>query len=412
MAHDSLDATGGLAHVGAGQPLRILMTNAVLRGRSGTETLVRDMVLALRRRGHSVTTFAPVIGPAAAEIRATGSPVLTSLETLGEAPDIIHGHHAGPTIAALTRFPGTPAIFVCHDFTSELDAPPIHPRIRRYLYVRAALRGRLVDEGGVDAAKASFWSNTVDLQRVGRTVEPPQRLATAAVFAHPGTIPFTGMIADACRRHNIAFRGELIGKVATDVVRRLDGVDLAFASGRMALEAMARGCAVINIDRFGIGGLVTMDRVSGFAAVNFAYGALSDAASPELLDREITAYRPQDTRAVTELVRRDFSSDRGAQALETIYRGVLSERDWPRRQANEDEQALAAIIERFLQQRRIYDRRFLRLREGLGPSEELQLLIGELSSRAAELSEEVRRLRRGGLLRRLVDKLTRRTYEK
>ncbi|MCA0275133.1 MAG: hypothetical protein LCH86_03920 [Proteobacteria bacterium] len=52
------------------------------------------------------------------------------------------------------------------------------------------------------------------------------------------------------------------------------------------------------------------------------------------------------------------------------------------------------------------------MREGLGPSEELQLLIGELSSRAAELSEEVRRLRRGGLLRRVMDKLTGRTYEK
>lgn len=411
MARDSLDATGSLAQ-GTGRPLRILMTNAVLRARSGTETLVRDMVLALRRRGHSVATFAPVIGPAAAEIRATGSPVLTSLETFGEAPDIIHGHHAGPTIAALARFPGTPAIFVCHDFTSELDDPPIHPRIRRYLHVRSGLRGRLVDECGVDASKIAFWSNTVDLQRVGRVLAPPPFLTTAAVFAHPGAIPFTPMIAEACRRHGIAFRGELVGKVATDVVQRLDGIELAFASGRMALEAMAKGCAVINADRFGIGGLVTTGRFDDFAATNFAYGALSDAASPELLDRELTAYGADDARAVTALVRRDFSSDRGAQALETIYREVLSEREWPRREADEDERALAAIIERFLQQRRIYDRRFLKLREGLGPGEELQLLIGELSSRAAELSEEVRRLRRGGLLRRVMDKLTGRTYEK
>lgn len=50
MARDCLDATGSMAHADAGRPLRILMTNAVMRGRSGTETLVRDMVLALRRR--------------------------------------------------------------------------------------------------------------------------------------------------------------------------------------------------------------------------------------------------------------------------------------------------------------------------------------------------------------------------
>lgn len=406
-----LSTPGGHPGVGEQRPLRILMTNAALTGRSGTETLVRDMVLALRRRGHSVATFAPVVGPAAAEIRATGSPVLTSLASL-EQPDIIHGHHTGPTIAALARFPGTPAVFACHDFTSELDAPPLHPRIRRYLYVRQGLRGRLVDEGGVAPGSVAFWSNTIDLQRVGPVVLAPQRLATAAVFAHPGTIPFTDMIADACRRHDIQFRGELVGKVAENVVKRLGGVDLAFASGRMALEALARGCAVINIDRFGIGGLITTARLAEFTTVNFAYGALSDAPSPERLDRELTAYLAEDAQAVTERVRSEFNSDVGALRLEAIYRDVLAERVWPRREANEDERALAAILERFVQDKRIYDRRFLRLREGLGPSDELQFQMGELSSRTAELSEEVRRLRRGGILRRLVDTLTGRTYER
>ncbi|CAN7593197.1 glycosyltransferase [Aminobacter sp. LjRoot7] len=408
MARDSL-ASDSARQAGLDRPLRILMTNAVLTGRSGTETLVRDMVLALRRRGHSVTAFAPITGPAVAEIRATGSPVATSLASL-EAPDIIHGHHTGPTIAALARFPGTPAIFVCHDFSSEIDAPPIHPRISRYLHVRSALRGRLVDECGIAASKVRFWPNTIDLQRVGPTARPPERLATAAIFAHPGTIPFTGMIAEACQRHGIAFRGELVGKAADDVVKRLSGTDLAFASGRMALEAMARGCAVINVDRFGVGGLVTTGRFAGFADVNFAYGALSGAASPELLDREIAAYSAEDAFAVTERVRRDFASDKGAEQLETTYRDVLAERPWPRREPNEDELAMAAIIERFLQQKRIYDRSFLRLREGLGPSEELQFQMGELASRAAELAEEVRRLRRGGVMRRLIDKLIGRTY--
>jgi len=385
------------------------MTNAVLTGRSGTETLVRDMVLALRRRGHSVTAFAPITSPAVAEIRATGSPVATSLASL-DAPDIIHGHHTGPTIAALARFPGTPAIFVCHDFSSEIDAPPIHPRISRYLHVRSALRGRLVDECGIAASKVRFWPNTIDLQRVGPAARAPDRLATAAIFAHPGTIPFSAMIAEACERHGIAFRGELVGKAADDVVKRLSGTDLAFASGRMALEAMARGCAVINVDRFGVGGLVTTGRFAGFADVNFAYGALSGAASPELLDREIAAYGAEDAAAVTERVRRDFASDKGAEQLETIYRDVLAEKPWPRHEPNEDELAMAAIIERFLQQKRIYDRSFLRLREGLGPSEELQFQMGELASRAAELAEEVRRLRRGGVMRRLIDKLIGRTY--
>ncbi|MBB4651574.1 hypothetical protein GGQ99_003341 [Aminobacter niigataensis] len=409
MARDSVDAAHSSPVTdanGQDRPLRILMTNAVLTGRSGTETLVRDTVLALRRRGHSVVTFAPVTGPAAAEIRATGSPVVTSLAPLSEVPEIIHGHHTGPTIAALVRFPGTPAVFACHDFASDQDAPPVHPRIRRYFYVRSVLRGRLVDENGLPPSRVTFWPNTIDLKRVGPAAPAPVKLHTAAIFAHPGTIPFANLIAEACERRGIAFRGELVAKAADDVVKRLDGVDLVFASGRMALEALAKGRAVINADRFGIGGLVTRQRLDDFAAVNFAYGALSEAASPEVLDREIAAYRPDDAAGVTQHVRRNFNSDEGALQLEAIYRAVLSERDWPRKVASEEDLALAAILETFLQQNRIFDPRFIKLREGVGPSEEFHFAMGELSGRTAELAAEVRKLRRGGPFRSLLELLT------
>lgn len=409
MARDSLegaDRSPATAVAGRDRPLRILMTNTVLTGRSGTETLVRDMVLALRRRGHSVATFAPVTGPVAAEIRATGSPVVTSLASLSEVPDIIHGQHTGPTIAALVRFPGTPAVFACHDFANDQDAPPVHPRIRRYLYVRSVLRGRLVDENGLPPSRVTFWPNTIDLNRVGPAAPAPAKLRTAAIFAHPGAIPFAGLIAQACERHGIDFRGELVAKAADDVVGRLKGIDLVFASGRMALEALATGCTVINADRFGIGGLVTVQRLDDFAAINFAYGALSEAASPERLDGEIAAYRADDAAQVTELVRRNFNSDEGARQLEAIYRAVLSERDWPRKFASEEDLALAAILETFVQQNRIFDPRFVKLREGVGPSEEFRFAMDELSGRAAELAAEVRKLRRGSPLRSLFGLLT------
>ncbi|GAA4124389.1 glycosyltransferase [Aminobacter aganoensis] len=409
MARDSLDGAQHSAATAAtdrDRPLRILMTNAVLTGRSGTETLVRDMVLALRRRGHSVATFAPVTGPAAAEIRATGSPVVTSLATLGEVPDVIHGHHTGPTIAALVRFPGTPAVFACHDFASHQDAPPVHPRIRRYLYVRSVLRGRLVDENGLPPSRVTCWPNTIDLNRVGPAAPAPAKLRTAAIFAHPGAIPFAGLIAQACERHGIDFRGELVTKAADDVVKRLEGVDLIFASGRMALEALASGRAVINADRFGIGGLVTMQRLDDFAAINFAYGALSEAASPECLDREIVAYRADDAAGVTRHVRQNLNSDEGARQLEAIYRAVLSERDWPRKLPSEEDLALAAILETFVQQNRIFDTRFVKLRDGVGPSEEFGFAMGELSGQAAELATEIRKLRRGGPLRSFFALLT------
>jgi hypothetical protein len=55
--------------------MRILLTNIKLCDGSGTETLIRDLSLALRRRGHVVICFAPTLGRMEAEIRATGTPV-------------------------------------------------------------------------------------------------------------------------------------------------------------------------------------------------------------------------------------------------------------------------------------------------------------------------------------------------
>ena len=56
--------------------MRILLTNLVLSDGSGTETLIRDLSLALRRRRHAVICFAPALGRVAAQIRATGTPVV------------------------------------------------------------------------------------------------------------------------------------------------------------------------------------------------------------------------------------------------------------------------------------------------------------------------------------------------
>src|SRR3569623_1926149 len=147
--------------------MRILLTNGLLARGTGTETLVRDLAPALRRRGHEVVCYAPELGWMAGRVRATGTPVVDSVAALQEKPDVIHGHHSGPTMIALARFPDVPAVFVCHDWSALHDEPPLHPRIRRYLYVRHVLRERLVSEAGVAPDLVRFWGNCVDLHRLG-----------------------------------------------------------------------------------------------------------------------------------------------------------------------------------------------------------------------------------------------------
>ena len=368
--------------------MRILLTNICLCDGTGTETLIRDLSLALRRRGHVVICFAPAIGRIAAQIRATGTPVVQSLAAIAEAPDVIHGHHSGPTMTALARFPDAQAVFVCHDWTSVYDDPPLHPQIGRYLYVRHVLRERLVSEKNIPPDRVQFWGNTTDLTRVDHPKVPPPRPRTAGVYCHPGRMPFLEVLAAACAARGITFLGELLR--ATDdrnsVERELSRCDLVFASGRMAIEAIAAGCAVINADRFGIGGLVTSSRLDEFLAANFAIGALStplaEATSMPVLD----SYDAADAAAVTARVRRDCDIAVGAERLEAIYQSILDEAAGAPAARVCESAVFARYLEENFQYGRLYHGEFARRTLTPTPDDELRAMVRKLDRTVEHLS--------------------------
>jgi hypothetical protein len=386
--------------------MRILLTNKQLVGGTGTETVVRDLVVGLRRSGHTVVTYAPQVGRAAAMIRATGSPVATSVLEIAEPPDIIHGHHTGPTMAALARFPNVPAVFVCHDFSTEYDDPPVHPRIRRYLYVRDSLRGRLCDERGIDPARTALWMNTIDLNRVGPPAPVPRVLRSAAIFAHPGAITQAEALAQICQRRGIAFKGAALSAPAINPLEAIRGIDLVFASGLMALEALAAGHAVVNADRFGVGGLVTCDRLEHFGKWNFAVGGLSLHPHLSGLEAELANYDPADAARVCQRIRSDWCIEKGVERLEIIYRDILREaQNAPHADRESEGMVIAKFIEDYMQDVRVYDRAFLNKRAGFA---DLQGLMENLSSTNSDLIREIQKLRRGRVVRRIWDALFKR----
>src|SRR5688572_33299164 len=112
--------------------LTVLLTNITLASRTGTEVAIRDFTRALLARGHTPVVYSPRLGEIATEIRKTTVPVVDDLGRLARPPDVIHGHHHPQTMAALLRFPGVPAVLFCHDSRARHDAPPPHPRPRRY----------------------------------------------------------------------------------------------------------------------------------------------------------------------------------------------------------------------------------------------------------------------------------------
>src|SRR4029453_19048746 len=163
--------------------LRVLFTNVALAERTGSEMYVHDLALALAARGHTPLVYTPQPGPLAPDLASRGVEVRGSLADFSAPPDIVHGQHTVPTISALRRFPGVPALYVCHDATARVDTPPIFPRILRHVAVDHNCRERVV-KAGVPPDRIRVVYNSVDLPRFTPRPALPARPSRALLFSN------------------------------------------------------------------------------------------------------------------------------------------------------------------------------------------------------------------------------------
>src|SRR5947209_15172904 len=93
---------------------RVLLVNIAMAGRTGTEVVCCETARGLRRRGHDVAIYTQHEGATAEALRAEGLQVTSDLSSIDQIPDVIHANQTFPLIEATGRFPGTPAISICH----------------------------------------------------------------------------------------------------------------------------------------------------------------------------------------------------------------------------------------------------------------------------------------------------------
>jgi hypothetical protein len=304
---------------------RILITNCWLADRAGTELYVRDLALALQRAGRQPVVFSPILGEVAAELRQAGVPVTDDLAAPMATPDVIHGHHGFETLAALSRFPGTPGIYVQHDAAAWQDEPPHHPRLLRHLAVDELCRERLV-AAGADPARTEVVPNAVDLGRFAQRGPLPAVPRRALVLTNSPGESFVPVIAQACAARGIEL--DVLGKAVGQPVLPEDvlaGYDVVFAKARTALEAMAVGCAVVVCDQRGVAGLVTAQDVAEWRRWNFGRRLLTQRYDAGLLAAELARYDAQDALRCTELVREQCGLDGLVARLTAVYDDVVGE---------------------------------------------------------------------------------------
>ena len=303
--------------------LSILLTNVVLRDRSGTEVMIGELALALLARGHRAAIYTRCMGPLAREVMARGVPVTDRIETLGFKPDIIHGHHNIALTIAMARFPATRAVFVCHDSASIFDSPICDPRIGAYVAIDHACAERLRIEGA-PAARVQLIPIAVDLSRFECRRRWPERPHTALAVTK-GRAPWLGAVREACARAGLELTevGPAVGNSVDDLPSRMAASDIVFAWSRSAAEAAATGAAVILCDEFGFGGLLTSTETERYPDSRLGHRVLPEPVTAARVGRAIAAYDPEDARRVAALVRRKLSLDDMVQAYERIYEAQM-----------------------------------------------------------------------------------------
>jgi hypothetical protein len=296
----------------APEPRRVLIATIALTAGTGTAVYTRDLALALLRRGHLPIVYASLTGPLAEELRHSTIPVVTNLDDVGAPPDVIHGHHQLETLAALTRFPRVPALFVCHDALTWHSIPPAGPRIGLYVAVDRNCRDRMMFEHGIAEESIHVLTNAVDLRRFAPRGPLPAKPRRAVVFSNSAREEtWVEEIRAACETRGIAL--ELAGSAAGRPIDRPEDVlpqyDLVFAKARCAIEALATGAAVIVCDAQGLAGLVTSDSFDALRQLNFGARTLRRAITADSIGAELDRYDPVDAAAVCDRIRASAGVD-------------------------------------------------------------------------------------------------------
>lgn len=315
------------------KPLRVLITNISLSGRSGTETVVRDLALGLVRQGHLPIVYSPILSVpgqkgVAEEIREALIPVTDDLRTIAEPPDIIHGNHLHETMTACFRFPEIPAIWLCHSWDGPHDKAPNFPNIMRFLAVDESCLERLRCEEGVPRGKSELLLNCVDLERFKPRPPLPIKAKKALVLSHyAANSLWLEQVREACLRSELELDavGAGLGKISDAPEELMLKYDIVFAVDRTAMEATAVGNAVILCGQPGLGPMVKTEICADLHKQNFGRKWLNQPVTVENVMARISEYNADESRAASEVTRTSADSKRYFEHITVVYEQAIAE---------------------------------------------------------------------------------------
>lgn len=302
--------------------MNVLITNVQIAVPSGTEVYVRDLAIALKKRGISVEVYSSTLGPLAEEIRVWGINVVNSTAALENEPDIIHAHHFVPAVDAILRFNDVPVIYFLHDRLHVQDDPPRHSQVMKYLAVDYNCLDRLVIDNEIPEEDTAVVYNWVDTDRFKLRKAFAKKASRALVFSNNAYEDnYFKIIKEACEAEGLAVDGvgALLGNIELRPEDILGNYDIVFAKAKAAMEAMATGANVIVCDAVGLGESVTAANFDHFRKFNFGMKTMTRPVEKKTIIEEIRKYSVPETQRVAHLIRDAASLTRSVDRLLDLY---------------------------------------------------------------------------------------------
>lgn len=238
--------------------------------------------MELKRLGHEVWCYSPVLGMTAERLGAAGIQVRDKLQFI-DKPHVIHGQHTEAVRAS--QFFQVPWIFVCHGPEHELERPPAGANA--YVAVSHEVARMM--------PCASIIANSIDLDRFAFCPTGTKPGKTLRLSHHTGATP------------------------VWDVERLIRDADVVVTIGRGVLEAAAMGKYVVVCDRGRMDGLLTSENFTELASCNFSGRRHGLADTPENVALQITAHKAADLQAIRKRVQADHDVKAAALRYVAVY---------------------------------------------------------------------------------------------
>ncbi|MEO7933021.1 MAG: glycosyltransferase [Chthoniobacterales bacterium] len=303
--------------------MRILLTNNTLDARAGTELYLCEIAEALLAAGHEPMCFSLKLGAQSDRLLQLGIPVSDDLRALPGPPDVIHGQHIIETTLAAMTYRRVPVISVCHSPEAWQESACRLPNVVRWIVVDQDCRRRWVEEENVDAARVTVLLNHFDNRKFHpRSPLPakPRRALLASNYLvpeHPAVL--AARAACEARGIELCTVGTSLGGNVENLETLFPEFDLVFAKGRVALEAAAVGCAVMQLEFFGAGHLARTENYDELRDYNFGYHTMRLPLDAEVIGREMDRYDPVDAALFSQRIREEATLEKTMASLIPLY---------------------------------------------------------------------------------------------